>query len=101
MPGKKVKLGDGPNMVSESMSSSTELSKLFGSHRAPGRELSEFLSAPDVCQSVFLCRAQSQNYCTHFLLRLVLQQKRVMLHKQYSCITHKNVIILSARNCAG
>ena len=37
--------GGGPNTVSESTVSNTELSELFCSHRVPGREHSEFLSA--------------------------------------------------------
>ena len=44
--------GDGPNAVSESTVSNNEPSESFGSHRAPRRELSEFLSAYRmVCQS--------------------------------------------------
>ena len=39
------KVGDGPNTVSESTVSNTELSELFPPHRVLGRELSEFLSA--------------------------------------------------------
>ena len=35
---------DGLNTVSESTVSNTELSKLFGPHRVPGREVSEFVS---------------------------------------------------------
>ena len=38
-------IGNGPNTVSESTVSNTELSKFFGPHQVPGRELSEFLSA--------------------------------------------------------
>ena len=38
-------LGDGPNTVSESTVSDTELSEFFGPQRVPGGELSEFLSA--------------------------------------------------------
>ena len=49
MPKLSPLLGDGPNTVSESTVSNTELSELFGSHRVPGRELSEFLSAYDLC----------------------------------------------------
>ena len=41
-------VGDGPNTVSESTVSNTRLSELFGPRR-PGRELSEFLSAYDLC----------------------------------------------------
>ena len=37
--------GTGPNTFSESTASNTELSDLFGPHRVPGRELSEFLAA--------------------------------------------------------
>ena len=37
--------GNGPNTVSESTVSNTELSEFFGPHRVPGRGLSEFLSA--------------------------------------------------------
>ena len=40
---------DGPNTVSESTVSNTELSEFFGAHRVPGRELSEFLSAYYLC----------------------------------------------------
>ena len=42
-------IGDGPNTVSESTVSNTELSELFCPHRVPGRELSEFLSAYYLC----------------------------------------------------
>ena len=43
-------IGDGPNTVSESMVSKTELSEFsFGPQRGPGRELSEFLSAYYLC----------------------------------------------------
>ena len=42
-------LRDGPNKVSESTVSNTELSEIFGPHRVPGRELSEFLSAYYLC----------------------------------------------------
>ena len=38
------KLGDGPNTVSESTVSNTELGEFSFSQRVPGRELSEFLS---------------------------------------------------------
>ena len=38
-------LGDGPNTVSESTASNTELSEFLGPLRVPGREFSEFLSA--------------------------------------------------------
>ena len=45
-------LGNGPNTVSESTVSNTEPSEIFGPHRVPARELSEFLSAYFlVCQS--------------------------------------------------
>ena len=39
------RIGDGPNAVSESTVSNTELSEFFCPHRVAGRELSEFLSA--------------------------------------------------------
>ena len=42
-------LGNGPNTVSESTVSNTELSEFLGPHRVPGRELSEFLSAYYLC----------------------------------------------------
>ena len=44
-----VYVGYGPNTVSESMVSNTKLSDFFCAHRAPGRELSEFLSACFLC----------------------------------------------------
>ena len=47
--GGRLNVGNGPNMVSESTLSSTELSEFFGPHRVPGRELSEFLSAYYLC----------------------------------------------------
>ena len=40
-----IYVGNGPNTVSERRVSNTELSRIFGSHRVPGRELSECLSA--------------------------------------------------------
>ena len=42
--------GHGPNTVSESTVSNTELSVFFCPHRVPGRGLSEFLSANYVCE---------------------------------------------------
>ena len=45
-----VKLGDGPNTVSGSTASNTELSEFFCLHRVPVRELSEFLSAYYLCE---------------------------------------------------
>ena len=40
---------NGPNTVSESTVSNTELSELCGPHPVPGRELTEFLSAYYLC----------------------------------------------------
>ena len=42
-------VGDGPNTVSESTVSNTELSEFFCPHRVLWRELSEFLSAYYLC----------------------------------------------------
>ena len=44
-----VKIGNGPNTVSESTVSNPELSEFFGAHWVPGIELSEFLSAYYLC----------------------------------------------------
>ena len=41
--------GNGPNTVSESTVSNTELSEVFGPHRVLGRDLSEFLSGYYLC----------------------------------------------------
>ena len=41
--------GKGPNTVSGSTVSNTELGEFFGAHRVPGSELSEFLSAYYLC----------------------------------------------------
>ena len=43
------KIGNGPNTVSESTVSNTELSEFFGAHWVPGSELSEFLSVYYLC----------------------------------------------------
>ena len=43
------KFGNGPNTVSESTASNTELSEFFGAHWVPGSELSKFLSAYYLC----------------------------------------------------
>ena len=48
-----LNFGDGPNTVSESTVSNTELSEFFCSHRLPGKELSEFLSAAKRTHRVF------------------------------------------------
>ena len=45
----KAFIGSGPNTVSESTVSNTELSEFFGAHWVPGSELSEFLSAYYLC----------------------------------------------------
>ena len=42
-------VGNGPNTVSESTVSRTELSEFFGPRRVPGRELSELFCQPFVC----------------------------------------------------
>ena len=44
-----ILVGNGPNTVSESTVSNTELSEFFCPRRIPGRELSEFLSAYCLC----------------------------------------------------
>ena len=44
-----LSLGNGPNTVSESTVSNTDLSEFFGAHWVPGSELSEFLSAYYLC----------------------------------------------------
>ena len=41
--------GSGPNAVSESTASNTELSECFGPHRVLGREFREFLSSYYLC----------------------------------------------------
>ena len=46
------RVGAGPNMVSESTASNTELSEAFCPHWVPGREVSEFLSAFCLCAKV-------------------------------------------------
>ena len=43
------KFGDGPNTVSESTVSNTELSEFFGPHRVPGGENSVSSSQPIIC----------------------------------------------------
>ena len=45
----QCKIGSGPNTVSESTVSDTELSECFGAHCVPGSELSELLSAYYLC----------------------------------------------------
>ena len=51
-------VGDGPNTVSESTVSNTKLSEFFYPHRAPGRELSEFLATYYLC-----AKANSPSFC--------------------------------------
>ena len=51
-------LANGPNTISESTVSNTELSELFGPHWALGRELSEFPSAYYLC-----AKANSPSFC--------------------------------------
>ena len=48
----KALFGNGPNTVSGSTVSNTELSEFFWAHWVPGSELSEFLSAYDLCAQV-------------------------------------------------
>ena len=48
----RKKIGNGPNTVSESTASDTELSEFFGPHRVRGGELSELLSAYYLCAKV-------------------------------------------------
>ena len=60
--------GNGPNTVSESTVSDTELSEFFGAHWVPGSELSEFLSAYYLC-----AKANSPSFfaeLTEFALKL-------------------------------
>ena len=56
-----VNFGDGPNTVSESAVSNTELSEFFGAHRVPGRENSVSSSQPFVCVTKRTHRVFSQN----------------------------------------
>ena len=60
---KPPEVGNGPNTVSESTVSNTELSEFFGAHWVPGSELSEFLSA------YYLC-AKANSELTEFLAEL-------------------------------
>ena len=46
---EKIVIGNGPNTVSGSTVSNTELSEFFGAHWVPGSELSEFLLAYYLC----------------------------------------------------
>ena len=83
--------GNGPNTVSESTVSNTELSEFFGAHRVPGRELSEFLSAYYLCAKAN-SPSLSQNSPS-------LPQNSVRLsefsppkkHSRNSTITHKMI----------
>ena len=70
MPYGIPSFGNGQNPVSESTVSNTELSEFFGPHRVPGRELSEFLSACNLC-------AKTNSPSFFFLSKTVLS-------KQYS-----------------
>ena len=45
----RTMFGNGPNTVSGSTVSNTELSEFFGAHRVSGSELSGFLSAYHLC----------------------------------------------------
>ena len=49
LPTGPLLFGNGPNTVSGSTVSNTELSEFFGAHWVPGSELSEFLSAYCLC----------------------------------------------------
>ena len=61
-------LGDGPNTVSESTVSNTEISEFLCSHRVLGRELSEFLSAYYLC-----AKASSPSSLAEFSVRSVFR----------------------------
>ena len=52
--------GNGPNTVSESTVSNTELNEFFCAHRAPKRELNELLSAYYLC-----AKTNSQSFSQH------------------------------------
>ena len=56
----RVFVGNGPNTVSESTVSNTELSEFFGPHRVPGRELSEFLLACYACAKFAIKLSEDQ-----------------------------------------
>ena len=72
-------VGDGPNTVSESTVSNTELSEcFFCGHLVPGRELSEFISAYYLCAKAN-SPSLSQN-STSFAPKL----SEISLPKQYS-----------------
>ena len=71
-------VGNGPNTVLESTVSDTELSELFGPHRVPERELSEFLSA-----YYLSVRANSPSFFADFT-ELATELSDFSLSKQYS-----------------
>ena len=83
-------LGNGPNTVSESTVSNTELSEFFGPHRAPRRKLSEFRSAYYPC-----AKANSPSFSqkTHRVRRWTqwVLSSEAVLSKQYSACFLKNV----------
>ena len=73
-------LGKGPNTVSESTVSNTELSEFLGPHRVPGRELSQFTSAYYLCAT-----ANSPSFPrTHRVCPKLRLTAETVLEKQYS-----------------
>ena len=71
-------LGNEPNTVSGSTVSNTELSEFFGAHGAPGSELSELLSAYDLC-----AKANSPSFSPE-LTEFAAELCEFSLPKQYS-----------------
>ena len=107
---------NGPNTVSGSTVSNTELSEFFGAHWVPGSELSEFLSAYNLC-----AKTNSPSFfaeLTEFAPELSEAQwvlfSETVLSKQYSArfliwrvggvrvrTQRKTVNLQAARICAG
>ena len=73
-----VSVFSGPNTVSESTVSNTELSEFFGPHRVPGRGLSEFTRSP-----LFVCKCELTESFAE-LTEFAAELSEFSLPKQYS-----------------
>ena len=69
---------NGPNTVSGSTVSNTEITEFFCPHRVPGRELSEFLSA-----YYFVCKSELTEFLAE-LTKFAAELSEFSLPKQYS-----------------
>ena len=90
-----LQFGDGPNTVSESTVSNTELSEIFGPHRVPGRELSELARAYYLCAKSFT-KKTLQRKCFGAICLVIIAEESLCKTNFLACFLAKRDMLVPA-----